>query len=96
MAILLEIKVVPRAGRQQVIRDKGGMVKCFLKSPPEDGKANKELIRFISSQLSLPQEAVSILQGLTSPKKVLKIETSRSKEAVLQAMGIETQVPLYK
>jgi uncharacterized protein len=96
MAVLVEIKVVPRSGRQQLLRDKGGTIKCFLKSPPEDGKANRELIRFISSLLNLPQNTISILQGLTSPKKVLKIETPLPKDALLHAMGIETQTSMYK
>lgn len=94
MSVLLEIKAAPQSGRQQLVRDKSGMIKCFLKSPPEDGKANDELIKFLSKLLSIPQENIKILQGATSRKKVVKIEGVLDKASVLLKLGLEAQLSL--
>ncbi len=94
MAILLEIKAVPQSGRQQFVRDKSGMLKCFLKSAAEDGKANDELIKFLSITLSIPQENIKILQGATSRKKVIKIETAHDKAVILHKLGFDNQLSI--
>jgi len=39
-------------------------------APPEDNKANREIIKFFSK---LTKKKVTILTGLTSKKKVLRI-----------------------
>jgi len=94
MATLLQIKVVPQSGRQELIGDKSGIIKCFLKSPPEGGKANEELVKFISKCLGLPQQQVLIVQGATSRKKVLRIESSLTKEKLLQKLGLNVQLSI--
>jgi uncharacterized protein (TIGR00251 family) len=94
MAVILEIKVVPQAGKQSITRDKTGTIKCHLKSPPEDGKANAELIKFLAKSLKIAQESIKILQGATSRKKVLKIDTLQTLDAVLHTLGIEVQTTI--
>ena len=72
MPTLLELKVVPQAGKQGFIRDKSGIIKCFLKSPPEDGKANQELIKLLSKTLKIPQASIQLLMCATSAKRPLE------------------------
>jgi len=91
MAVLLEIKVTPQSGRQQFVRDKSGIIKCFLKSAPEGGKANEELMKLIGKLVGIPQEHIRLIQGATSRKKVLKIDTTLDQRAVLQRLGVEIQ-----
>lgn len=92
MALILELKVVPLSGKQHCMSDKAGMLKCYLKSPPEGGKANAELCKFLSKVLKIPQEHVSILAGATSRKKVIKLDTTLSREHVYELLGIEQQL----
>jgi uncharacterized protein (TIGR00251 family) len=91
MTVLLEIKAVPQAGRQKLIRDKSGIIKCFLKSAPEDGKANRELIEFLGEILNISRQDISILQGATTRKKVVKIDTNFSKNSILHQLGLENE-----
>jgi uncharacterized protein (TIGR00251 family) len=91
MAVLLEIKAVPQSGRQKLIRDKSGIIKCFLKSAPEDGKANREIIEFLSKILDISRQDISILQGATARKKVIKIDTNFSKTTILSQLGLENE-----
>ena len=86
MAVLLEIKVFPQSGRQQCLQDKTGTLKCYLKSSPEHGKANEELVKFLATTLSLPQTNFKLVRGATARKKLIKVETSLDNTQITQAL----------
>lgn len=68
----LTIHVKPNAPQTEIIS--GDIEKHWLKiavhAPPEDNKANTEVIKFFSRIL---KKRVGIIQGLTSKTKVLRI-----------------------
>ena len=45
-----------------------------LNAPPVDGKANRELVRFIADALGVPERAVSLVAGQTGRRKTLRVE----------------------
>lgn len=94
MSILLEIKVTPNAGKQALHYDKNNTIKCCLKSAPEAGKANTELIKFLSKKLNIAQKNVEIVRGGTTRLKLIKIDTEKSKEEVLLELGLEIQLTI--
>ncbi len=96
MPLLCSIKVVPSSGRNAWKLDKNGQLKCFLKNPPEKGRANRELIKLLAGALSLSQSEISIVSGLTSRTKRLRIQTDLSQEQLLAKLGIELQQELFK
>ncbi len=91
MPLVIEIKVVPSAGTQKCIINKQGKLTCYVKSPPEDGKANQELIKFFAKTLKIPQAEVRIVAGLTSRNKKISLAPNFSREEVLEALGLEVQ-----
>lgn len=95
MALCVEIRVSPSSGKSQCQLDKAGRLKCFLKSPPERGAANKELIKILAQALRVPLANVTIITGLTSRTKTIKIDTSITYEELLQKLGIEKQETLW-
>lgn len=95
MSLIVEVKVVPSAGRVAWVYDKNGTLKCFLSSPPEQGKANKELVKLIAKALKVPQMAVTIVAGATSRNKRIEIEGAMSLEQLTAALGLEKQLSLF-
>ena len=91
MSLILEIKVVPSSGFSKITLDKAGVLKCYLKSPPEDGKANKELIRLWADLLGVTQSAITIISGLISCKKKIKITAPLTLQDVLHKLGLDVQ-----
>lgn len=91
MTLRIELKVTPQSGKQQFTRDASGIIKCFLKSAPEGGKANDELVKLLSKKLTIPQQNIIIAQGITSRKKVVKITASLSMNELLIKLGLEVQ-----
>lgn len=88
MGLIVEIKVVPQSGRQEWQLDKNGQLKCFLKSAPEKGKANQELIKFIAHTLKIPQYHIELISGQTTRLKKVKIFTDLSYEQFLAKLGL--------
>lgn len=68
------IRVSPNASMNQVVFSEKEPISIRLKSAPVDGKANQELIRFLSKRLSIPQKNFTIIQGKSSKNKLLGIE----------------------
>jgi len=66
----LEIKVKTRAHETKLVQE-GDNFTMYVKSPPVDGKANTELLKFFRKKFGV---AVSIIRGKTSRRKVLKIK----------------------
>jgi uncharacterized protein len=94
MALQIIIKVIPSSGRSNCQVDKNGTLKCGLKSPPEKGKANDELVKLVAKKLDLTQAAVSILLGKTSRTKTVLIQTTKSEQEVraLLCDGIQLSI----
>lgn len=49
-------------------------IKVSLKSKPERGKANRELIKILSRHFRVSTENITIISGLNSRKKIVEIE----------------------
>lgn len=94
MALILEIKVTPQSGKSSFEIDKQGDLKCFLKSAPEKGAANKELIKLLSKELKVPQNDIEIIAGLTIRKKKIKLHVALTFEQFCQKLGLSHQKTL--
>ncbi len=91
MSLTIELKVVPSSGTSKIIMDKSGTLKCYVKAPAQDGKANQELIRMLADKLDIGRAVISIVHGLTSRRKKIKIELPLTLQDVMHKLGIEVQ-----
>jgi uncharacterized protein (TIGR00251 family) len=69
----LSLKVQPNTGRNQVVGFINDVWKVKIAAPPDKGKANKELIEFLSDILGLRKDNITILKGETSHNKIIAI-----------------------
>ena len=81
--ITVEIKVQPRASRNQIVGEQEGMLKIKLTAPPVEGEANQALIDYLASVLNLPRRNVVLLKGESSRHKIVAIK-GISKETFLK------------
>jgi uncharacterized protein YggU (UPF0235/DUF167 family) len=75
--------------------DKQNRLKIFLKNAPEKGKANQELVRFLSEKSGIPQKQFTITKGLTDRKKRIAVATDISFVLFLHKLGIDQQITLF-
>lgn len=85
--IVLTIRVVPRASKNEITGELGDALKIRLQAPPVEGKANKALIQFLADTLDLPRNRISILSGDTGRNKRILLTgiTRQAAMAVLPA-----------
>lgn len=70
--VRIKIKVIPKSGRQKIVTGEEPW-RISLKSAPEDGKANKELVRILAKFLHVVQSEVLIVRGSASREKTVEI-----------------------
>jgi len=73
----LRIKVIPKSPKNEVVEimgDEEQTIKIRIKAVPEKGKANAELIKFLSKELTVPKENISIISGKIDHLKLLRIK----------------------
>jgi len=68
------IKVKPNSKKQAIIEEEDGSLTVHLKSPPVDGKANKELVDLLAKKFGVPKSNITIQVGLSGRNKVVNIE----------------------
>jgi uncharacterized protein (TIGR00251 family) len=91
MAVIIELKVIPNSKEHGFLVDKSGVIKCRLKSKPEGGKANEELLRLMSKLTGVPTDCFKILRGATSRNKMIKIDVDADLNKVLALLGVQVQ-----
>jgi uncharacterized protein (TIGR00251 family) len=72
----IQVKVKPNARVSILEEVDSGAWLAHLKSPPVDGKANKELIVLIARHFGCPKSAVSIKSGVSGRIKLVRIDTN--------------------
>lgn len=60
--------------RGDFVREENGEVVVGIRSAPEKGKANQEIIQKLAKYFNVPQTSVFIVSGATSRKKIVLIE----------------------
>lgn len=71
----IKVKAKPNSAKQKVSKKSGNFFYVSIKSPPEKGKANKELVEVIADYFDVSKSQVEIATGHKSPIKYLDIHT---------------------
>ncbi len=79
------LRVHPNAPRNEVVGFSDGVLRVRVAAPPVKGRANKELIAFLSKILGVSKGALTIIQGRTSRNKVIAID-GLSQEEIMKRL----------
>lgn len=71
----IKVKVRPCSGKQEIKED-SNLLLVSLKSAPENGKANSELIKILKKYFKnkINFQDIKIIKGLNSRKKVIEVK----------------------
>lgn len=77
--VTLAVRVTPRGGRDaidgiEVLADGRRVLKLRVRVAPEDGEANRAVLKLVATALRLPVRAVRVLSGETARQKQIAIE----------------------
>ena len=78
----ISLRVYPDASKNEVLGSAEGVLRVRIAAPPLKGKANRELLSFLSQLLGVRQSSLAIIRGHASRSKVVAV-TGLSQEEVL-------------
>lgn len=84
--ITIEIKVQPRASRNQIVGEQDGSLKIKLTAPPVEGEANQALVDYLASVLDTPRRNIILLKGESSRNKIIAVK-GMTREVFLNKIG---------
>jgi len=73
VARTLRVKVTAGSSRREVIEMSDGSLKVRVRSVPEKGKANREMLEVLAGHLGVPASCVSIVSGHTAREKIVRV-----------------------
>jgi uncharacterized protein len=84
----IQIRVQPRARRNELKLWQPEVWKLCLTAPPIDGKANEACVEFFSQGLGISRACVRIVTGHNSRPKLIDLEGVKREEFLVWAMKI--------
>jgi uncharacterized protein (TIGR00251 family) len=70
----LNLKVTPNASRSEIVGYDGEQLRVKIAAVPEDGKANKALLKYLKRFLKPCRVQLDLLSGETSRIKTIRVE----------------------
>lgn len=72
-SLTFNVLVVSRTSRSEIVGEHDGALKVRIAAKPIEGAANRELKRLLAKIFKLPQNAVEIVSGTNSKRKLVRI-----------------------
>ena len=76
----INVRVQPKASRNQVDGFEDGTLRLRVTAPPTDGKANAGVITLLAKTLGVSKSRLEIVRGHSSRSKVVSIDTLTEQE----------------
>ena len=84
--VTIVVQVRPNASQNRVARFEDSVLHLRIAAPPVKGKANRELLGFLSDILEISQTSLTIEKGLTNKRKVIAV-TGLTQQQVTELLG---------
>ncbi|GAB4472215.1 MAG: DUF167 domain-containing protein [Anaerolineales bacterium] len=69
------VRVVPRSSKNKIVEIMSdGTVRIHLTAPPIEGKANRQLVEFLSATLKIKPTQIEIVAGEKSKNKLVTVD----------------------
>jgi uncharacterized protein (TIGR00251 family) len=75
-ALRIEVKVTPRASRDEIAGVRDGVLQVRVRAAPVDDAANKAVVELVAKREGVPPSRVSIVRGRSGRRKLLEIKGS--------------------
>ena len=84
--VKIPLRVSPNASRNEMVSFTDGVLRVKVSAPPSKGKANRELITFLSRLLRVGKDSINVIKGHTTRNKVVAID-GLSREEVMKRLS---------
>ncbi|MGA3094725.1 MAG: DUF167 domain-containing protein [Dehalococcoidales bacterium] len=77
---ILAVRVTPGAKRNAITALKEGVWNIKIAAPPVEGRANEELVAFLSKKLDIRRSSLNVIKGQSSRNKLVSVSGMSQKE----------------
>lgn len=70
--MIVNVRVIPRARKNQITVDEDGTVRVHTSAAPADGAANDAVIKMLAEHFKVPKTSIKIIRGATTRNKVIE------------------------
>lgn len=70
---IFNVRVIPRARRNEIAVDENGALRVHTTAAPTDGAANAAVIKMLAEYFDVPKSSIEIVRGATSRDKVIRV-----------------------
>lgn len=85
----VRLYIVPRSSSNKVVGMHNGAIKVALTAPPVESAANKALMELLAELLGVPESLVSIVSGIRSRQKTVRIQGAEAKDVATKLLGTD-------
>ena len=68
------MRLQPRAGADEIVGEREGLLVVRVRAPPERGRANDALCKLIAKRLRVAPGRVELVRGARSRQKLVRVE----------------------
>jgi uncharacterized protein len=72
--VLLHLHVQPKASKSRIVGLHDSCLKLTVAAPPVEGKANKEVVKFLAAVLGVPARDVTVKSGIQARRKLVAVK----------------------
>jgi uncharacterized protein (TIGR00251 family) len=76
----MDVRVIPGSSADRVLGCREGALRVGVHAPPEKGKANRALLRYLAKALGVRKSAVSLAAGERDRHKIVLVEGMHASE----------------
>lgn len=87
-AVDVQVRVQPRARRDELLGMRDGRLLVGVTAPPVDGKANAAVRKVLAKAAGVPPTRVSVVRGERSRDKVVRFEGVEDADALRARLGV--------
>jgi uncharacterized protein len=88
MVVRIAVRVQPRARKDEIGGERGGVLIVRVTAPPVEGKANDAMRKLLAKRLGIAPGRVSVVRGATGRDKLVEI-AGMDAGAVRRALSLD-------
>jgi uncharacterized protein (TIGR00251 family) len=87
--VRLAVWVVPGGRRSEITGVVSGRLRVRVAAPAQEGRANRELCRFLAATVGVPTSAVAVSAGASARRKTIRF-SGVGVETVCRRLGLDS------
>lgn len=67
------VRVTPKASRNRIVEDADGLIRVYVTTVPEDGKATAAVVKLLAKAIGVAKGELVLVRGATDRVKVFQV-----------------------